>query len=110
MASEITIISKGQTITGIIVEGHVGFEHDKPDIVCSSLSTASWILYKGLTKAVVDERELLATEEDGLYFFKISQHAANEVTKVLFETYIDYIEGLNELYPKFISMRYESED
>ena len=86
------------------LEGHAGYDNEGKDIVCSSISTITYMLTNEL---LVHCDSIFCNHSLKSGDVKISAHARNEigmtVCEVLFNAAVRTLKGLAKMYPENVS-------
>ena len=94
-------VYSGDIITGFSVSGHSGSAKIGKDIICSAVSSASYMTVNTLTEIMLLKPEII--EKDGFLGIRLSKDeaaAANDLLKG-FEL---HLKELSELYPNYIKI------
>ena len=104
--THVEMLCEGNLFIGFKMKGHAGFNLKGPDILCSSLSTASIMTINGVidwTGADIDE--VLHTEErDAIVDFQIPYPLTSPTTQQLFKSFEMFISQLVEQYGGFVKL------
>lgn len=94
-------VYSGDIITGFSVSGHSGSAEIGKDIICSAVSSASYMTVNTLTEIMLLNPEII--EKDSFLGIRLSKDeaaAANDLLKG-FEL---HLKELSELYPNYIKI------
>ena len=90
-------VYSGDIITGFSVSGHSGSAEIGKDIICSAVSSASYMTVNTLTEIMLLNPEII--EKDGFLGIRLSKDEAAAVKG--FEL---HLKELSELYPNYIKI------
>ena len=105
--TQIEMIYDNNIIIGFRMEGHAGYNTEGPDILCSSLSTASQMTINGILDWIgVDVEEAVKEENqiDGILHFEIGASYTSITTNQLFKSFEMYVEQLEEQYKENVKL------
>lgn len=104
----ITIYKNHETIDGFMIEGHSGYDEEGKDIVCASVSILSYTALNSINLIAGVSSENIyyeIDEETGL--LKIKTLVNNDVTNVIYNSFIVGIKLLLEDYSDYITLKFE---
>lgn len=99
---------------GFRMEGHAGYNTKGPDILCAALSTASQMTLNGIldwTGLSVEDVTNECDEKAGILHITIpSELHISNVVQQLFNSFMMYVENLEEQYTLFIKLERRQKD
>ncbi len=102
---EITFYTSDDSIIGVKVFGHAGYDNSGKDIVCSAVSALTITLENSIDKLTTDKYQLKSDDEKGL--IEIMVFNPSEYTSLLFRSYEIGIVGIYKTYEQYVKIIYK---
>ena len=99
--TEIRVIRSGNTVCGIELSGHSGYDEHGRDIVCAALSTLIQTLEIGLTDVLKIEGVSAKIIEDRAYMGVFWVQNGDQRIDVLVNTIIAALKSIRKGYPSY---------
>lgn len=90
-------------INDVFVSGHSGYDENGKDIVCSAVSTAV-LLTASLIEKICPKYSFVTDEKKVTMTLKLLE--SNDVSNIVIENLVDFLESLKENYTKYIKIKY----
>lgn len=95
------VFSKNDLITGFEISGHSGSAISGEDIICSAVSSPSYMVANTITDVLFLKPEI--TEKDGFMKLNLKSDDAERASDIL-NGFYNHIKGLEEMYPHNIKV------
>lgn len=84
-----------------VISGHSGYDKKGRDIVCSSITTASYTTI-GMLQRLIDPKTFIYHEnEDGYLELKMTSNKVDQnIVKQIIQNFIDVLDNIQRQYPK----------
>ena len=107
--TQVEMIYDDNIIIGFRMKGHAGFNHDGPDILCASLSTASQMTINGLldwTGLNLEDIVKESNEKEALLYIRMPSRLlyVTPTVQQLFKSFEMYVEQLSDQYSDYVSL------
>ena len=89
-----------ETLTGFRIEGHAGFAKKGKDIVCAAVSALVMNTMESIRLLSSDVFDYEEDEEKGISDFRIISDPTSPETKVLFQSLVIGLKGIQDEYGK----------
>ena len=99
-----TFYKEGDSLIGFEIDGHSGYAESGSDIICASVSSASYMAVNTITDVIGDKADISIS--DG-YFRFITDSTRNE-TKVVLEGLRLHVSALADDYKNYIICKEET--
>ncbi len=98
-------LDEHERITGFEAKDHAGFKRAGKDIVCSAISVLTINTINSFDELLHADVKLDSDENKGYMEFRVTDYD-NEKAQLLFQSLKLGLEGLQESYPKYLSLNY----
>ncbi len=105
VAIDITFYTLDDTITGVRVSGHAGYDDSGKDIVCSAVSALTINLVNSVDKLTEDKYQLSEDEKTGLIDFLLLSPSKD--ASLLFRSYEIGVVDIYKTYEQYIKIYYK---
>ncbi len=101
---EVVFYTVSDSITGVKVSGHAGFDNTGKDIVCSAVSALSINLANSIDTLTLDDMSV-DIDEDGL--LQVMVNRPSKETSLLFRSYEIGIVEIFKTYEQYVKIIYK---
>lgn len=102
--TEIRVIRSGNTVCGLELSGHSGYDEHGRDIVCAALSTLIQTLEIGLTEVLEIDGVSARVVEDQAYMGVFWNQNGDQRTDDLVNTIIAALKSIQKGYPSYTKL------
>ncbi len=96
-----TFYFDGNVPYGFLISGHSGFAENGEDIVCASVSSASYMVANTITEILKVNAEIDVDETNGKMKLIVNKEQRHITKDILLGLKL-HLEGLEEQYPEFL--------
>ena len=96
-----TFYFDGNVPYGFLISGHSGFAENGEDIVCASVSSASYMVANTITEILKVNAEIDVDETNGKMKLIVNKEQRHITKDILLGLRL-HLEGLEEQYPEFL--------
>jgi uncharacterized protein YsxB (DUF464 family) len=96
-----TFYFDGNVPYGFLISGHSGFAEDGEDIVCASVSSASYMVANTITEILKVNAKIDVEETNGKMKLIVNKEQRHITKDILLGLKL-HLEGLEEQYPEFL--------
>lgn len=99
--TKVEFFGTSELVTGFRISGHSGYADEGFDIVCSAVSSATYMTANTITEIIKATPEI--EENDGELYLKLDETDAQKCAQVM-QGFVLHIRSLCEQYPKYITV------
>ena len=98
---KVSFFKKGDSIIGFESSGHSGYAEEGSDIICSAVSSVTYMVANTLTEILGEEAQI--SLDDG--YMKLIAEKATEKNQVLFKGMALHLNALAQQYESYLSCK-----